>query len=542
MKRFILLLLALVPVVSALKGQNQTSVPSITILPVFGQTLQVANSPFRQYLANNYQNENLLFNWSKSNNQSDVTRSTGNGTMIFYQEIAYGHDIWSGPSNEWNSNDSGAYQYNSDGMVDKFITFQTSSAGGFTNSVMISYDYNGSWKEVKYLNQTWNARGENWENVSKFTYTYDDQNRCISAASSIWNVGNSAWTPNDRYDYGYDSSDNEAAQLYEIWDANSESWVQSYIDHYTYDQAHQMLSYVNEIWTDSAWVNSQKIIYTYNPGGKVSSLTTQIWASGAWMNYDMDTGAFNYDGNLAESVSLIWNPGANVWVNNSETIYSYDANDNNVLMIGYNWARGQWDSSTYVERTYNYANEVTSQENADFVNSVRLYTTRYQNIYDEYNRKTSTTNYNWDKGANNWNAVSMYSYNYDNNGNVVYQLNQNWSSANNDFVNAEQYYFYYTPFKTTAINTATNDFGAAIYPNPSTSSAVNLRLNITDETQVEITVYDALGRPVSSQILPVIAGDNAITLGSSGIAAGNYFVQLVGKTDGKTCTLKFEKL
>ena len=57
-----------------------------------------------------------------------------------------------------------------------------------------------------------------------------------------------------------------------------------------------------------------------------------------------------------------------------------------------------------------------------------------------------------------------------------------------------------------------------------------------------VTVYDALGRPYQQQLHEVTAGENTIALQLTGMASGNYLVQVLVPSNGKQSVLKLVKL
>jgi hypothetical protein len=543
MKKFTLFLSVLLPVFVSMQLQGQlTNQPLAATLPVISHPNQPENITYQQYLQQNYQVQSTVTNWQNAGQSSRSTKSVGSGSGTIFREMAYRHDIW-GTSNDWNNIDSAHYGYNTNGAVTAYNS-SLSSQNNWNNFVSISYYYNkDGTTEMNCINQNWDAKAGNWVPVSKSTYTYDSESRCISVASSNWNSTGESWLLTNQFNYGYDLSGNKTSEVYQIWDSSSASWTNNFNYTYSYDGLGEMTGYVNQVWTsNNTWANSETVAYEFNANNNVIGKTTQIWSNGNWLNYDLGTWVFDAKNNVSVSASYVWLNGK--WTNTSKSEYTYDAHNNNTLEVDYLWNTSsyQWDSSKYKAFVYNADNYPLSETEGVYINHVLTYTSKYQNIYNANDDKVSTTNYTWDKTTATWPVAGMVSYNYDANHNPTYQLNQTFNTTTATLQNTEQYYFYFISFRTTAIDETPNKLGASVYPNPSAQPQVNLQLNLTHNSEVLVTMYDAAGRPVNCELRQVNNGTNTIALNTSGLAAGNYLIQTVDRQDGKTSVLKFVKM
>lgn len=507
---------------------------------VINKPAQPANITFQQNLEQNFKSQQLLSHWLKPAVTGDDAKSTGAGLRTVYRELAYRHDLWSGSSN-WNSVDSAYYGYNPNGLVTGFNNF-LNTQNQWNNFVTASYSYNATGQEVTYLNQNWNAASGTWVNISQSVWNYDKSGLCSSVYASNWDSADSIWAPASRFSYGYDSLGNKISELYQVWNTTTNLWLNNYNYDYTYDNNHNMLTSANQIWdaTDSVWDNTEMLIYTYNSSGRVTSETTQNWSNGAWLNYDMVTWAFDANNNVTQSISTVWYAPDSIWSNTSMSTYTYNANGQNTLEVDYSWSKtsNYWDSTGIKSFIY-IGNNFMGEQDALYINQALTNTAKYENLYDSNNNKTGTINYNWD--GSNWMPATMVSYSYDTLHNPIYQLNQTWDNSTSTFSNNEQYYYYYVPFAVSAINNVPADLGLSVYPNPSASPEVSLRLNVTENTETIITVFDVQGKMVSSAIHNLSSGSNSINLGS-GLTPGNYFIQVTDKSSGQTSVLKFVKI
>jgi hypothetical protein len=98
-----------------------------------------------------------------------------------------------------------------------------------------------------------------------------------------------------------------------------------------------------------------------------------------------------------------------------------------------------------------------------------------------------------------------------------------------------------TTMLTTGINTTKNLMITNMYPNP-TMGNLNITLQTLHAGSIHIDVYDVLGRTIFSNYKNVSANDNTITLSTTELPAGSYFIRLSDDNSNFSDTQKFIKL
>lgn len=93
-------------------------------------------------------------------------------------------------------------------------------------------------------------------------------------------------------------------------------------------------------------------------------------------------------------------------------------------------------------------------------------------------------------------------------------------------------------FKTVSVNVNSAFENVAVYPNPVTGNGF-LSFKSSDEKDQTITIYDVAGRLVFSKKYIIEVGDNKITLETSNLTKGMYFIRMDDTIDG--INLKFIK-
>jgi hypothetical protein len=73
----------------------------------------------------------------------------------------------------------------------------------------------------------------------------------------------------------------------------------------------------------------------------------------------------------------------------------------------------------------------------------------------------------------------------------------------------------------------TNNQAVRLYPNPTTTGVFNVELQSAATQELNIYVFDALGRKIHSQNAAMSAGNNLISIDGQNWAAGLYYVQLL---------------
>lgn len=75
------------------------------------------------------------------------------------------------------------------------------------------------------------------------------------------------------------------------------------------------------------------------------------------------------------------------------------------------------------------------------------------------------------------------------------------------------------------------------YPNPTSNGRARLNINVAEPTQASVEVYDVQGAIVASSTKVLNAGQNAIRIETSDLAAGNHFAKI--EVDGRVMYRQF---
>ena len=362
-----------------------------------------------------------------------------------------------------------------------------------------------------YTSQAWETGGlyttfadPNWDTTAQFTVVTDTIGLVQSVTGQTFNTATHSYTNSYRYVYTYYSSNNYVnTQTLQGWDGAS--WVDSVGYTYTYNSNNFLTNTVAQ--KGNPLQNDSQYVYTY-AGYNNTQVLNQVWVSGAWASAFKVNNSFDANGNKYQSFGSSWT--GSTWVNYDLFIQGFDLNNNAVSYL-----YELWNSTT------------------------GTYVNNYQEAYAYVlGNNTRFENYNWDTTAAAWTPNILYTFSYDNNNNVTYELDQSYQ--NGAFANTDQYFYYYSGFTVSGIKQIANHLTVSLFPNPSTGNAT-ISFTADKPADILLNVYDADGNLLKQQRTWANAGLNQMPVNLAGFAAGNYFVQIVNSVDGKTGVLKLVK-
>ena len=408
-------------------------------------------------------------------NRGDIQKQQGNARNVVFEEIAYMHYSPVNDSN-WIYADSGQFFFNQS-ITGTSLVYET--AGNYFQYV-----------------------GVKWDSASMFTNTADSLGLILTSVGQNFDTATHSWVNSYQYLNTYNSINYLASQELDNWTG---SWTAASKSNTTYGATN--FDSVVVIQTGSALQNDTQYLYTYN-GYNNTELLTQIWSGSAWTNLYKQSNSFDANGNNYQSFVSVWNGTG--WSNYALIIRGYDLNNELV----------------------SYLYELWNASSGAYVNS-------YQEAYAwVLSNNTRFENYNWDTTSNTWTPLSLNTYNYDGNHNVIYEFDQSY--VNGAFANAAQYYYYYQGYQVSGIKALNGDLKANLFPNPCNGIAT-ISFSAGKAGDFVWSVYDEQGNLLQQQHINSTPGLNQLQVNLTGYAAGNYLVQLVDAAGGKSGVLQLVK-
>ena len=410
-------------------------------------------------------------------NHGDIQKDqNGNSRNVTYAEIAYMHYAPINDSN-WIYSDSGQFYFSQ-------IIADTTPL----------YETGGTYFEFENVK---------WDTSGQFTSTANGLGSPLTVTGQIEDTATKVWSNSYLYTNTYSTINYLTTQLIQNWSGGA--WVDSAQYSYTYNVSNY--DSITVVQSGNPLQNDTQYLYIHN-GYNTTEIITQIWSGSAWTNLYKQSNSFDANGNNYQSFVTVWNGTG--WNNYALIIRGFDLNNELVSYVYELWNAG---TGAYVN---NY------QEGYAWVLS----------------NNTQFENYTWDTTTNSWTPISLNTYSYDGNHNVIYEFDQTYT--NGAFVNGAQYYYYYQQYTVSGIKNLDNDLNISLYPNPSTGNAV-ISYAAKNAGSIILNIYNALGNLMNQQKSSILAGENQLPVNLTGYATGNYFVQVVDGASGKIGVLRMVK-
>jgi hypothetical protein len=319
-----------------------------------------------------------------------------------------------------------------------------------------TYTYSGT-KLTEEITQS-SGDGIDWVNETRLVNVYDGGGRLTSMTTYTWS---GSWVNETMTTFTYDGSGNAITSLSQSWGGSA--WVNEFQSEMTYSGSN-IATITTQIW-NGAWVNMRKDIYSYGAFG-VTEILTQSW-TGSWN--DAERIVMSYDGS-GRSTQWLWQLWRNnTWRNWFKDDYTYDGSTTNQILdvrsdwdtVGSDWVEGWADTSRYAS--------------GQLIEMVTAYFT--------------------------FPFVTRFLYDYDGNGNLVEEINQNGPGPTwMNFSRTVTVYITAGIFDDDAYTGQLLEFDIGQnYPNPFNLSTV-IPYSLSGDGHVKITVCNILGQTMSTLV------------------------------------------
>jgi len=412
----------------------------------------------------------------------NIQSAQGNERAVIFKEIGYSHNVYQPQVGTWIYADSGVFTY---GQIGNEVYETNGSYYTFSNATLtwpIKAQVTNTANGIGLLTTSTYQVGDsgNWTNSSQYLYTYNPANNYL-ASQTLQTWSGSAWVDSIAYIYTYNVNNYDSIVVFQTAVGGVLQNDSQYL--YTYE-GYQNTQTITQAWSGSAWVNAFNKYTTFDPNGNPAQSQIYHWNGSSWSVYEQEVTDYDGYGELNNYTLQVWSPEANgglgAYINYYSEVYE-NSLGNNVQFNSY-----QWDTTQSPE---------TSK------------------------------------------PLLQYTYAYDENHNVLYESDQTYAA--DTFGYTDQYFYNYSDFNVTGVNTVVHDLRIGVYPNPSTGLAV-LNLSMDKANEVSVKICDAVGKELKITQVNTTAGFNQIPLNLAGFASGIYFVEVADRS-GKSSTLKLVK-
>jgi len=401
----------------------------------------------------------------------------------------------------WRDTARATPEYDSSDRLDR-CTVEFKQDGNFVNALRANLQYNNGNLDTQ-LNEVWDSTGANpdeeWVKASRSTFEYDGSGNNTLQVDQNWDRQNKEWLNSQRFDRTYDSQDRITLELQEDWFG---TWENSTRIQYTYNSGETVE--LEEIWDGSSWVNNERRTIMLNNDDLPTEALTEAWTGSGWVNNERDTFTYTTFENTQKFervVTEVWDISASEWDDDTRTRFSYDS----VIPVELARFAAQRSGPEAVRLTWQTASETN---NSGF------------EVQRQTGASSSWTGVQFVEGAGTTSEPKSYQFTdrrlpYEAE-TIRYRLKQvdlDGSSQLSETVTVTL-----GPPEQLTLRTP--------FPNPAQEQAT-VRYELPDAAEVQIAVYDLLGRRVAT---PVDGRRNAgraeVRLRTNRLPNGTYLLRL----------------
>lgn len=409
-------------------------------------------------------------------------------------------------SGAWRDTARATPTYDSSNRLD-LCTVETKEDGNFVNALRIDPTYNSNDLTEERLIQAWdtteaNPNGE-WVNFLRSTFEYDnsDNDTLEVVESFVPDLG--GWINSQRFHRTYDSQNRITLERQENWSFPGGPWVNARRTTTTYSGNSTVA--VDETWEGSTWVNETRRTTTLDGDDLPTETLTETWDGSQWVNVEQSTYTYTTHESTQKFETVVvegWDTAAGDWVNDNRTRFSYT----DVIPVELAHFEARRNGESRMRLTWQTASETN---NSGF----------------ELQRQTDPANPFWTtvhfvEGAGTTSEPQFYQFTdralpYQTE-TVRYRLNQVDLDGTTHLS------------KTVEVRLEAPDRIAlhAPFPNPSRSQAT-VRYQLPEATEIQIAVFDLLGRRVATPVdRRVDAGRAQFRLRTEQLPSGTYILRL----------------
>ena len=448
-----------------------------------------------------------------------------------YKKIAQRRDDYT--NNTWKGKDSILYTYNNDTALTSLHSLQFSANNTWDNWYRYIYSFNANGKVSTQLRENWNAG--NWVNNTLYTYSYDVNGNVTQLLYEVWN-GN-VWNATGKIEYtGYNNYGKYQTEMVSAFVGGN--WVFQSKRERSYLNNQTLITYDDKFnWnvTFNNWEKVERLFNTYTQN-EIGTITRLIPDTGAnWV--PKDKYIYNYNLNpfhLIEYIAQSYDTITLSWQNISRVTYTYTANALLDKTQNDMYANNNWNATARAQYVYNALDEKIEYFTEEY--NMGNWDKNERSTYS-YTNSLLTEENQFIGNGNSWIQNKKLQFDYDNNQNKIYELNENFNAG--IVTPVARAYYYYSSF-VVQLNENNKPFSSLIlYPNPAKQS-INLQLESDKHSQIQISIFDLVGKCKMVLTQPILVTKQCIQIPCTSLQDGFYFAQIKDLQNHKQQAVSFQ--
>ncbi len=375
--------------------------------------------------------------------------------------------------------------------------------------------------------------GFTWFNNTMTENEYDENGRITRRVHSRWVAGPDEFVTQTATQYLFDEASNTSENISGVW--NGSVFINQERNLFQRDEFDNQIKIERFDWENGAW-KTRFLSESVVENGLITETTIQTThANGSLTNFKHKTFEYDAEGRQTVEIQSIWSADTRTWDPNTRDLTSY--NGSTVVIISQVYSGGSWVSTD--ETIEIFDNGLLVQHTSRSLSGANG-SNRFLYSYDAGGNLMESVAQEPD-GAGGWRSYFRNAFTLDVDGDPLVLLIQLYDQSNMAWENVSRVsYNYQVGSEATSVEEMIPGLSAFdVYPYPATER-VNVALQLVETTDIQVEVYDILGRRVTSLIEGTTpAGTQRLSWIPQNEPAGLYFVRLTvdGAVETKTVML-----
>jgi len=248
-----------------------------------------------------------------------------------------------------------------------------------------------------------------WDNIQKTYYEYSPDNMLVYTMDWFSSYGDTTWRNGNQEFYSYNEYNLKDTIVSMYWNPNNNEWFYSDRMRYYYDIQMELSEYYRDFANNQTgdYDLNERELYIPDPDNNQLAIIAQTWWDGEWSNYTRELDTINDLGLVVATLYQNWDPTNMIWDTTvmNRTLFEYTPEEQLKVFI---------NQSYYLM----WAN-----------------TNRYSFEYDDDGNRIEFLNQDWDHSAYEWQNVQL----------CIYQLPQIITSLSDSQLREDQLIIYPNP-------------------------------------------------------------------------------------------------
>jgi len=341
------------------------------------------------------------------------------------------------------------------------------------NPLRISYSPERSLTTDTAFCYNWVTQHEEWELRNITTNQWDEAGRLIETIVKFYDLDSNSYTPVYRETYSYYSFDSIEYKTDQLWnpEMNNGDWDNIQKTYYEYSPDN-MLVYTMDWFSsygDTTWRNGNQEFYSYNEYNLKDTIVSMYWNpnNNEWFYSDRMRYYYDIQMELSEYYRDFANNQTGDYDLNERELYIPDPDKNQLAIIAQTWWDGEWSNYTRELDTINDLGLVvaTLYQNWDPTNMIWDTTVMNRTLF-EYTPEEQLKVFINQSYYLMWANTNRYSFEYDDDGNRIEFLNQDWDHSAYEWQNVQLCIYQLPQIITSLSDSQLREDQLIIYPNP----------------------------------------------------------------------------